>query len=150
MHLKRYTDYSLRVLIYLGTQPERLVTISEIAEAFSISKNHLMKVAKDLVAQGFVRSVKGKAGGLMLALDPTQINIGQVVRRMESDFEWVECLGNSNTCCILPACKLKPILFDAGQEFLKALDPYSLADVLMNRSVLIRLITGKKKTPWND
>lgn len=146
MHIKRYTDYSLRVLIYLGLHPERIVTIAEIAKAFRISKNHLMKVAQNLVAKGFIRSLKGKAGGLSLARAPEGISIGDVVRRMEADFELVECLGDHNTCLILPACKLKPILFEAGQRFLETLDPYTLADVLTNRSVLIRLFnneTGK-------
>jgi Rrf2 family nitric oxide-sensitive transcriptional repressor len=146
MHLKRYTDYSLRVLIYLGLHPERLVTIAEIAEGYQISKNHLMKIVKDLAAQGFVRSVKGKSGGLTLGKDPKSINIGEVVRKMESDFELVECLGNQNTCCILPACKLKPVLYEAGQRFLEALDPYTLEDVLTNRTVLLRLVSegGKR------
>lgn len=142
MHLKRYTDYSLRVLVYLGLHPERLVTIGEIADAFGISKNHLMKVVKDLVAKGFVQSIKGKLGGLTLANPPSEIKIGNVVRSMEADFELVECLGENNTCCILPACKLKSALYEAGQRFLEALDAYTLADVLTNRSVLLRLVSN--------
>jgi Rrf2 family nitric oxide-sensitive transcriptional repressor len=140
MHLKQYTDYSLRVLIYLGIHPERLVTIAEIAEAFGISKNHLMKVVNDLVTKGYIQSVKGKFGGLRLNLDPSAIQIGAVVRQMEGDFELVECHGTSNTCRILPACKLKQVLFEATQQFLAALDPYSLADVIDNHSVLKRLL----------
>lgn len=145
MHLKRYTDYSLRVLLYLGLHQDRLVTISEIATTFNISKNHLMKVVKDLVAAGFIQSVKGKLGGLRLAHQPEMINIGAVVRRMESDFALVECLGNDNTCRILPACSLKPILQDAGERFLDALDAYSLADVLDNRKVLVKLLTDDRR-----
>lgn len=145
MHLKRYTDYSLRVLIYLGLHPARLVTISEIANTFNISKNHLMKVVKDLVAAGFIQSVKGKFGGLRLGHAPEMINIGAVVRRMESDFALVACLGDDNTCRILPGCNLKPILRDAGERFLEALDAYTLADVLVNRKVLIRLISDERR-----
>jgi len=145
MHLKRYTDYSLRVLVYLGLHPERLVTIAEIAGAYDISKNHLMKVVKDLVAEGFVRSVKGKSGGLLLANPPSTINIGTVVRRMEADFELVECLGVSNTCRILPACRLKSVLYDAGQRFLEALDAFTLADILANHSALLRLISDDRQ-----
>ena len=141
MHLKRYTDYSLRVLIYLGLHQDRLVTIAEIAGTFQISKNHLMKVVKDLVAAGFVHSVKGKSGGLRLGHDPELINIGAVVRRMESDFALVECHGQHNTCRILPACQLKPILSDAGERFLEALDAYTLLDVLGNRNVLLKLVS---------
>lgn len=148
MHLKRYTDYSLRVLIYLGLHQDRRVTIAEIASAFGISKNHLMKVVKDLVAEGFVSSLKGKTGGILLAKEPEAINIGSVVRRMESEFDVVECLGPANTCCILPACKLKPVLYEATQRFLEALDPYTLADVLSNRGVLTRLLADHaRRTP---
>ncbi len=147
MHLKRYTDYSLRVLVYLGLHPERLVTISEVASAFDISKNHLMKVVQNLVAEGFVQSVKGKSGGLRLNEAPERISIGSVVRRMESDFELVECLGDNQSCCILPACKLKPILQDAAERFLETLDPYTLADVLTNHQVLNRLVLRGKEIP---
>ena len=147
MHLKRYTDYSLRVLVYLGLHPERLVTISEVASAFDISKNHLMKVVQNLVAEGFVQSVKGKSGGLRLNEAPERISIGSVIRRMESDFELVECLGGNQSCCILPACKLKPILKDAAERFLETLDPYTLADVLTNHQVLNRLVLRGKEIP---
>jgi Rrf2 family nitric oxide-sensitive transcriptional repressor len=143
MHLKRYTDYSLRVLIYLGLHPDRLVTIGEIAVAFGISRNHLMKVAKDLVNEGFVVSVKGKAGGLRLARPAEAINIGHVIRRMEEDFNLVECHGSQNSCCILPACGLKPALHKAAEAFLKALEPYSLEDVLTDRPILSQLILNK-------
>lgn len=146
MHIKRYTDYSLRVLVYLGLHRDRIVTIAEIATAFNLSKNHLMKVVKDLGSEGFVRSIKGKAGGLTLAREPEDINIGEVVRRMEGEFDLVECLGPNNTCCIVPACKLKPVLYEATQRFLEALDPFSLADVLTNRGVLVRLLS-ERKTP---
>ncbi len=145
MHLKRYTDYSLRVLVYLGLHPDRLVTIAEIASTFDISKNHLMKVVKDLVAAGFIQSVKGKCGGLRLAHAPEKINIGAVVRRMESDFSLVECLGSHTTCRILPACHLKPLLREAGERFLASLDGYHLVDVLANRKVLLRLVADEKK-----
>ena len=147
MHLKRYTDYSLRVLVYLGLHPDRLVTIAEVATAFNISKNHLMKVVQNLVAEGFVQSVKGKAGGLRLNDAPEHISIGAVVRKMESDFDLVECLGDNQTCCILPACQLKPILQEAAERFLETLDPYTLADVLTNRQVLNRLVLRGKQVP---
>jgi len=145
MHLKRYTDYSLRVLIYLGLHPERLVTIAEIASTFGISKNHLMKVVKDLVAHGFIQSVKGKSGGLRLGHDPADINIGKVVRRMESDFALVECLGENQSCRIVPACRLKPVLHEAAERFLEVLDTYTLSDVLTNRQVLLRLVTDTQR-----
>lgn len=146
MQLKRYTDYALRLLVYLGLHSERLVTIAEIAKAFGISKNHLMKVSKDLVAAGFVLSIPGKLGGLRLSRDPSTLSIGRIVRQMEHRFELVECLGTQSRCCIQPACRLKGMLELARDRFLEALDPYTLADVLENRGVLQRLMGDSGQT----
>ena len=137
MQLKSYTDYSLRVLIYLGLHPERLVTIGEIAAVFRISRNHLMKVSQGLAALGCLRSVPGKKGGLALARAPQEINLGSVVRRMEGNFEIVECFNpESNSCRILPGCALRGILGEAMNGFLHFLDRYTLEDLLTNRGVL--------------
>lgn len=140
MHLKRYTDFSLRVLIYLGLHCDRLVTIAEIASAFDISRNHLMKVAQSLAAFGFVRSVPGKNGGLALARNPADIRLGHVIRQMEGDFDMVECFNpDENTCRILPVCGLKPLLHDATERFLESLDHYTVQDLLKRKGALSRL-----------
>jgi Rrf2 family transcriptional regulator, nitric oxide-sensitive transcriptional repressor len=140
MHLKRYTDFSLRVLMYLGLHRERLVTIAEIATAFAISRNHLMKVAQNLTASGFVRSVPGKNGGLALARKPADINLGQVVRQMEGNFEIVECFNPDDLHCrILPVCGLKALLGDATDRFLESLDQYTIQDLLKRKGALSRL-----------
>ena len=136
MHLKRYTDYSLRVLIYLASSPDHLVTIGSIAQDLDISRNHLMKVAKDLVAEGYVTSMKGKNGGLRLRRSADQIHIGDVIRRMEGHFNLVECLEPNNGCRLLPVCRLKPILIQATEAFLKVLDPFTLQDVLADSRIL--------------
>jgi Rrf2 family nitric oxide-sensitive transcriptional repressor len=144
MQLKSYTDYSLRILIYLGLHGERMVTIAEVAEKFNISKNHLMKVAQRLSACGYVRSTPGKHGGMRLGRAPQEIRLGDVVRSMEGGFDLVECLreGESN-CCIFPACHLKGILNDAMRQFLQSLDRYTLEDLLQNRAELLRLTALK-------
>lgn len=140
MHLKRYTDFSLRVLIYLGLHRDRLVTIAEIASGFDISRNHLMKVAQNLTASGFVRSVPGKNGGLALARNPADINLGQVVRQMEGRFDIVECFNpEDNRCRILPVCCLKTLLGDATDRFLETLDQYTIQDLLKRKGALSRL-----------
>lgn len=137
MQLKSYTDYSLRVLIYLGLHPERLVTIAEIAEVFGISRNHLMKVAQKLAACGYIRSVPGKKGGLTLGHAPQAINLGEVFRRMEGQFNLVECFdADRNTCCLVSVCTLGHLLREAMNQFLGSLDRYTLEDLLQNRSVL--------------
>jgi len=140
MHLKRYTDFSLRVLIYLGLHRGRLVTIAEIADAFDISRNHLMKIAQRLTAAGFVRGVPGKNGGLALARNPETINLGQVIRQMEGNFDIVECFNaDENGCRILPICNLKTLLGDALDRFLETLDQYSVQDLLQHKGALTRL-----------
>lgn len=143
MHITRYTDYSLRVLIYLALPREDgLATIQEIATSYDISKNHLMKVVHQLTLKGYVESVRGKNGGLRLHRRPEDINIGVLVRETEQDMNLVECFSNENQCCITPVCGLKNILTEALQTFLDTLDQYTLADILPQRQKpqLLRLL----------
>ena len=141
MQLTLYTDYSLRVLIYLGLNPRHMATITEIAESYRISRNHLVKVVHNLSTQGFVHTSRGRGGGLNLAKVPVDINIGNVVRHTEVNFHLVECFDQEhNSCPITAACALKGGLYEAQHAFLAVLDRYTLADVLQNpewlRSVL--------------
>ncbi|MCC6208073.1 MAG: Rrf2 family transcriptional regulator [Gammaproteobacteria bacterium] len=138
MQLTLYTDYSLRVLIYLGLQRGRLSTVSEIAQSYGISRNHLVKVVHNLSSLGFVHSIRGKGGGLNLARPPEQINIGDVVRNTEANFDIVECFdGKQHDCPITAVCRLKGVLSDAANAFLGVLDGYTLADVLKNEHKLV-------------
>jgi Rrf2 family nitric oxide-sensitive transcriptional repressor len=130
MHITQHTDYALRVLIYLGTNDDRLVTIQEISERFVVSRNHLMKVVNQLIRAGFVEGVRGKGGGLRLGRAAAEIGVGDVVRRMERGMELVECFGSDCSCILDPSCKLKVALSDALAAFLKVLDGVTLADLL--------------------
>lgn len=130
MRVTRYTDYSLRVLIYLGLSGERRSTIRDISEAYSISRNHLMKVVQKLAAQGYVDSVRGVGGGLTLAQAPDQIRVGEVVRCMEPDLALVECMRPENACVITEACRLRHMLDRARDTFIDVLDEYTLKDLL--------------------
>ncbi|WNL38634.1 Rrf2 family transcriptional regulator [Halomonas sp. PAMB 3232] len=130
MQLTRFTDYSIRVLIYLAVKGETRATIGEIAEAFDISRNHLMKVVHELAQKGYVTAIRGKNGGLLLAKDPATIGLGALVRDTEQDMGLVECFQQGNGCTITPACRLRPILGEALGAFLAVLDRYTLADVL--------------------
>jgi len=135
MQLTRFTDYSLRVLVYLGAHPTRLCTISEIAEAYRISENHLMKVVNRLATAGYIETVRGKGGGMRLSRAPKLINIGAVVRDMEERFDIVECFDEQHQDCpLLPACALKSVLADARRNFMSTIDRYSLQDVIGNGS----------------
>jgi len=130
MRLTQYTDFAIRVLIYLALAPDRRCTIAEIAERYAISKNHLMKVVQQLANAGFVRSTRGSGGGLELAMAPEHITLGTVVWEMEPDFGVVECLRPHNQCAITPACSLPPILQRATDAFIEELEQHTLADLL--------------------
>jgi Rrf2 family transcriptional regulator, nitric oxide-sensitive transcriptional repressor len=141
MRLTRYTDYSLRVLIYLASRPDGFGTIQGIAEAYGISRNHLMKVVQALNHRGYIDTVRGKGGGMRLRLPPARVGIGRVVRDMESDLVLVECFGADNQCVITPECVLRSVLADALGAFLAELDRYTLADLVSDPGPLRRLLS---------
>ena len=145
VRLTVYTDYSLRTLLYLALRDaDYLATIQEIADTYNISKNHLMKVTYELGKLGYIDTIRGRGGGIRLAVDPSSITIGQVVRQTEDDFNIVECFNHEqNLCIISPACKLKHILYDAMQAYLNVLDQYTLADVAQNKDELLKLLKLK-------
>lgn len=131
MRLTYHTDYGLRLLMLLALEPDRLHTIEEISQRYRISRNHLMKVAATLAQGGFVDSLRGRSGGLRLARPPAEIGLGAVVRATEDSFGIVECFEReTNTCVVAPACSLKRVLHEAVADFLKALDRYTLADLV--------------------
>ncbi len=136
MRLTRYTDFALRVLLYLAAKPTETASISVIAKAYDISQSHLMKVVHDLGKSGYLASTRGRFGGVRLARPPEQINIGAVIREMEESFDLADC----ETCMIAPACGLTAAMNQAVAAFLKVLDGYSLADVLTKPSALAQLL----------
>lgn len=141
MRLTAFTDYSLRVLIYLGTSPHRRATIGEVAEAFHISKNHLMKVAHFLGQQGWLVNARGKGGGMELALPPELIGVGQVVRIAEAGDLPAACFGTEpGVCPIDQVCRLRDVLTEAVDAFYAVLDDYTLADLVHNRAQLGRAL----------
>lgn len=142
MRFTRYTDYALRVLMYLGLKaPGELATIREIGERYGISQNHLMKVVHRLGQEGYVETLRGRQGGLRLARDPAAINIGEVVRRCEDDLRLVECFDPAtNSCPIAPVCALPALLDEALAAFLAVLDRHSLADLLVPHFELAEIL----------
>jgi Rrf2 family transcriptional regulator, nitric oxide-sensitive transcriptional repressor len=145
MQLTSYTDYALRVLIYLAMSPERQATITEIADFFNISRNHLVKVVHQLGSMGFVKTTRGKGGGFSLQHPPERISIGEVVRSVENHFNWVECFDPAQQQCrLLPSCGLKHLLTRAGESYLQVLDAATLADVLPGRATTV-VITKKSE-----
>jgi Rrf2 family nitric oxide-sensitive transcriptional repressor len=141
MRLTAFTDYSLRVLIYLAAEPSRRTTIAEIAKAFDVSENHLTKVVHLLGRQGWIETVRGKGGGMQLAKQPQDICIGKVVRDTEGADMPAECFAvDGGHCIISRSCRLKGILGEAVSAFYSVLDHYTLADITRNRGVLGKVL----------
>ena len=130
MRLSLQTDYALRTLMYLAAKDGHH-SIAEIAKAYGISKNHLMKVAQRLAAEGFIESVRGRSGGLKLARPANALNIGSIVRTMEDTGTFVECFdAATNTCIVTPVCGLRHTLAGALEAFAQHLDRYTVADLI--------------------
>lgn len=151
MRLTAMTDYTLRLLMYVGRHPDRLCTIAEIAQAHRVSEAHLMKITHQLGMQGWIETVRGKGGGMRLARKPTDINLGAVVRGIEPDFDLVECFATGNQCVLTGNCRLASVLQDGLRMFLKHLDGYTLNDLLPGTELAFiprqRVRTGRRRTP---
>ena len=142
MHLTVFSDYTLRVLMYLALDRTRLATIPEIATAYGISENHLMKVVHQLARAGIVETVRGKGGGIRLARAPEAIRLGDVVRASEGDTPIVACLsGDPEACRITSSCRLKGILVNAFEALYDSLDEHTLADLVDRPRVLRQRLT---------
>ena len=142
MRLTVYTDYSLRLLIYLALKDRDLSTIAEVAEKYNISKNHLMKVAHQLGVAGYIETVRGMRGGLRLAMPPESIRIGQLVLHTEPDMALVPCFESANSSCpIQQFCVLQTALGKASAAFVEVLDAYTLRDLVKPRTSLRNLLS---------
>lgn len=141
MRMTAQADYALRLLMYLGLAGTRRVTIDDVAQAYGISKNHLMKIANRLVREGAVSSRRGRHGGLTLACDPSDISIGRLVRAFEAETALVECFDAAATRCVItPACRLRTALAAALEAYYSSLDRVSLGDLIGNREQLEGLL----------
>lgn len=133
MKLTLYSDYSLRVLMYIARQEHR-VQIDEIANFYGISKNHLTKVVNNLATLGYIETTRGRGGGIRIKMAPEEINIGALIRKTEEHFNLVECFDReTNTCPIAGICGLQGVLSEALSAYLAVLDSYTLDDILHNK-----------------
>lgn len=144
MRLTTFSDYSIRVIMYLGIQHGELVKISDIANAYDISENHLTKVVHQLAQKKYIETVRGKGGGLRLVRDPKTINIGEMIRDSEGDAGFLPCLVSEGACCIQSTCKLMGILREAQVALYAVLDKYTLADLLTPQERLVRILINHK------
>jgi Rrf2 family nitric oxide-sensitive transcriptional repressor len=143
MRLTTYTDFCLRVLIFVAVRPDPLPTIAQIAESYDISKNHLMKVVHELGQAGYLATTRGKGGGLRLARPAESILLGELIRRTEPDMATAPCMDPVKAdCVIVSACRLRKAMHEARVAFFTVLDSYTLADLAQNQGVLNELLSG--------
>ncbi|CAH1694127.1 HTH-type transcriptional regulator NsrR [Hyphomicrobiales bacterium] len=141
MRMTFHTDYAIRMLIYAALRPGGVCTVNDVAVAYGLSRNHLLKVALTLRDLGFIETIRGRSGGIRIAVAPEEINIGALVRSTEEDFSLVECMqGAGGACVISPACRLKGVFAEALTAYLAVLNKYTLADIVRNRAVLQPLL----------
>lgn len=143
MRMTLHTDYALRMLIYIATRPDGVCTVNDVAEAYGLSRNHLLKVAQTLRGLDLIETTRGRAGGIRLAKAPEDIAVGDLVRATEEEFSLAECMqagGGGRACALSPACRLKGMLHEALGAFLAVLDKYTLADIVRNRGALAPLL----------
>lgn len=133
MQLKRFTDYALRVMLFVARHRERTCTMSEIAARYDISLEHLRKVVHRLARLGYLKSARGRGGGISLGRDPAAIRVGEVVLAMEGDMNIIDC--EALACVLLPGCSLKSALGRAGRAFIASLNEVTLADLLNDRQM---------------
>jgi len=145
MKFTRFTDYALRVLIYLGLHRDSRVTIREIAKAYDISRNHLMKVVSNLTRMGYLDARRGPGGGIALSRPAADINLADVIRDMEPDMSPVSCFGEPGRCVIKSDCRLRDVLKEAMSAYIGTLEHYSLDDLLEPRGRLIELLEIPRK-----
>ena len=141
MKLTAFTDYSLRVLIYLAADTTRRATIAEFAQSFGMSATHLVKLVHFLGRLGWISTVRGKGGGIGLAMAPDQVNVGRVVRDTEGAALPAECFSDDGGHCLIThVCRLTGVLGEAVDAFYAVLDHYTLADIARNRQALGKVL----------
>lgn len=140
MRLSAFTDFGLRTLIYLATLEEtRLSSVAEVSSVYQVSQSHMVKVIGQLAKLGYVQTIRGKNGGIRLAVSPESINIGEVIEQLENYLDGVDCTTTS--CQLLPCCELKKALIEGMRAFIDTLRKYTLADLMVNKNQLIPLLS---------
>jgi Rrf2 family nitric oxide-sensitive transcriptional repressor len=139
MRLTSFSDYAFRLLIFAASHADRRVTIEETARRYAVSRGHLMKVANELTRAGFLKSVRGRSGGLTLGKPADQIRLSEVLAVVEPDFNLAECFGTGNLCLITPQCRLRGALDEALAAFNGVLERYTVADLVLDSTAFTLL-----------
>lgn len=134
MQLTSFTDYGIRVLMYLATQPEQISSVKEIAEYYNISRNHLVKITHRLSQLGYINTSKGKGGGIQISKGIEKLNLGDIIIALEPNFNIVECFdAQNNTCRITNSCHFKHYISEARENFINTMNKYTLGDTIQNK-----------------
>jgi Rrf2 family nitric oxide-sensitive transcriptional repressor len=138
MKINSFTNYAFRILIMLGANPDKTISLTEVAHAYDISLNHLKKVSARLVEHKLVSTERGRSGGLKLLRNPEDIRLGEIFQLSQTDTAFVECMGDSNAkgCAISPVCKLQSIFTEALDCFIQFMDGFTLEDLVQNKEEL--------------
>lgn len=148
MELSRFSDYSLRVLMYAAARDNQKVTLSELAQAYRISHHHLVKIVHYLGKVGYLNNRRGRSGGIQLGKKAEEIRVGDVIRHTETHFNLAECFNPATDMCrISPTCRLKGVFHEARDAFLDVLDHYTLEDLVQNRNPILRLLSLNGANP---
>ena len=141
MRLTQHSNYAMRLLMYCALKSDQPVRLAEIAEAYDISGHHLNKIAQRLTHFGVIQTIRGRNGGIRLAKDPADINVGTILRYTEENLLIVECFSEeTNTCPLISECKFRLLLKDALQAFLTVLDTHTLEDLVAHPDCLKPLL----------
>ncbi|MFI5306135.1 MAG: Rrf2 family transcriptional regulator [Polyangiales bacterium] len=141
MQLTLFSDYSLRLLMYLGLKPGQVVPIVEVSDAFGVSRHYMLKVMNELVGLGYIEAVRGRNGGVQLLKRPSDIRLGKLLRQTEPSGGVLECLEDRDADCpIVPACRLRKVLAEAQGEFYRVIDGYTLSDLIAQPQPLTKLL----------
>ncbi len=142
MQLTLFSDYSVRLLLYLGLSDDGLVRVEDVVSAYGISRHYMLKVTKELTRLGYVESVRGRRGGVRLIVAPEDVVIGDVVRKTEPPGGVLDCIEDPGAdCVIVGVCKLRHVFARAQSAFYEVLDEYTLADLLEEPEPLVSLLS---------
>ncbi|MDD9333840.1 MAG: iron-responsive transcriptional regulator RirA, partial [Bartonella sp.] len=130
MRLTKQTNYALRMLMYCASNQEALSRIPEIASTYAVSELFLFKILQPLVEAGFIKTVRGRNGGVKLAKPATEISVADVIKITEDNFSMAECFDNqSSNCPLIDFCGLNIVLKKALDSFFDVLSLTSIADL---------------------
>ena len=140
MQLTKQTNYALRMLMYCAAR-EGPVRLGDVARFYGLSETFMHKVLAATRDAGFVATIRGRSGGLVLARPASEIRVGEVVRAMEERIELADCFRADSGCPLERSCGLNGALHAALDAFFDVLDGYTIADVTDERANINVLAT---------